>query len=264
MHFKTKRNLIAERDALKTQLFDTNLTPKLVEGAFGGAYSRYRIDGVEGMDLPTFFSKTRDSILSILRRESARRTIRSQSTTWIRFMKDNEYIDLAFNSRMTPVYILNDIDSIVRSMIDHMSQQVENPALRDSKFTFDSVIHMDISIHRLNQTRGSSYIPLPDWLTKKKAIINPKNLDLKCFKWSVIAALKWREIDRDHQRVSKLRRCDDLDWSGINFPVSTKDISKFELRSRIGVNILALDGKTPYICRKGGDYDSCRSNDNRR
>ena len=238
---------------MKLQLVD--LTPRLIEGAFGGAYSKYRIDGIEGMDLPTFFSKTKDSILNVLKRESARRAIRSQTTTWIRFMKGNEYIDLAFNSRMTPVYILTDINSIVKSMIDHMSQQVDNHALRDSKFIFDSIIHMDISIHRLNLMRGSSYIPLPDWLSKKKAIINPKNLDLKCFKWSLIAALKWREIDRDHQRVSKLKRYDDLDWNGINFPVSTKDISKFELGNRIGVNVLALDGKTPYTCRKGGDYD---------
>ena len=114
----------------------------------------------------------------------------------IRFTKGYEYINLAFNSRMTPVYILNDIDSIEKLMIDHMAQQVDNPALRDSKFVFDSVIHMDINTHRLNLTRGSSYIQLPDWLAKKKTIINPKNLDLKCFKWSVIAALKWREIGR--------------------------------------------------------------------
>ena len=218
-------------------------------------YSKYRIDGAEGMDLPTFFSKTKDSITSVLKRESACRAIRSQTTTWIRFMKGNEYVDLAFNSRMTPVYILSDKDGIVRSMIDHMVQQVDNPSLRDSKFVFDSVIHMDIGAHRLNLTRGSSYIPLPEWLTKKKSIINTKKLDLKCFKWSVIAALKWREIDRDHQRVSKLKSYDDLNWNGINFPVSTKDISKFELRNRIGVNVLALDGKTPYICRKGNDYD---------
>ena len=73
---------------------------------------------------------------------------------------------------------------------------------------------------------------------------------------STSAALKLREIDRDHQRVSKLKRYDDLDWNGINFPVSTKDISKFELRNRIGVNnVLVLDGKTAYICRKSGDYD---------
>ena len=216
------------------QLVD--LTPRLIEGAFGGANGKYRIDGVEGMDLPKFFSKTKDSIVSVLKRESARRAIRSQTTTWIRFMKGSEYVDLAFNSRMTPVYVLNDIDSLVRSMINHMAQQVENPALRDSKFVFDSIIYTDISIHRLNLTRCSSFVPLPEWLSKKEAIINPKNLDLKCFKWSVIAALKWKEIGRDRQRVSKLRRYDDFDWTGINFPVSTKDISKFELRNRIEVS----------------------------
>ena len=41
---------------------------------------------------------------------------------------------------------------------------------------------MDIDFHRLNLTRGSSYVPLPDWLMKKKAIINPKNSDMECFK----------------------------------------------------------------------------------
>ena len=205
------------------------------------------------MDLPTFFSKTRDSVLGLLRRESACRAIRSQTTTWIRFMKVDEY--LAFNSRMTPVYSLNDIDNIVRSMIEHMAQQVENPALRDSKFVFDRIMRMDINIHRLKLTRGSSYIPLPDWLSHKEAIINPKNLDMKCFKWAVIAALKWREIEFNAQRISKLRQHDDLDWDGINFPISTRDIKRFESKNGISVNVLALDGKTPYICRKGGNYE---------
>ena len=117
------------------------------------------------------------------------------------------------------------------------------------------VMRMDISIHRLNLTRGSSCIPLPDSLSKKEAIINPKNLDMKCFKWAVIAALKRKEIERNVQRVSKLRRYDDLDWDGINFPVSTSAINRFELRNQISVNVLALDGRSPHICRKGGDYN---------
>ena len=251
---KSKGNLMIKRDALRLQLTDT--TPRLIEGVFGGAYSKYRINGIEGMDLPTFFSKIRSSIMNVLKKEMSQRSIRSQTTTWIRFMKGIEYVNLAFSSRMTLVYMLNDIESIVQSMINHMAQQVENPALRDSKFVLDSIMHTDINIHRLNLMRGSSYIPLPDWLVKKKAILNPKNLDMKCFKWSLIAALKWEEINRDHQRVSKLRRYEDeFDWSGIRYPVSVKDINKFETRNRIGVNVLALNGKTPYICRKGGDYD---------
>ena len=39
---------------------------------------------------------------------------------------------------------------------------------------------MDIDFHQLNLTRGSSYIPLPQWLDNKKAIINPRNEDQEC------------------------------------------------------------------------------------
>ena len=243
-----------KRDLLRLQLIDAS--PRLIEGAFGDNYSKYRINGIEGMDIPTFSSKIKSSIVNVLCRETSQRAIRSQPTTWIRFMNGDEIVALAFNSRMIPVYMLNDIDSIVQSMISHMAQQLENPALRDSKFAFDNIMYADIRIHTLNLTRGSSYIPLPDWLSKKKAIINPKNVDMKCFKWAVIAGLKWEEIDRDHQCVSKLRRYEnEIDWSGMSYPVSTSDISKSETRNRIGVNVLALNGKTPYICRKGADYE---------
>ena len=34
-----------------------------------------------------------------------------------------------------------------------------------------------------------SYIPLPDFLTAKKAIINLKNEDDECFKWAITRAL---------------------------------------------------------------------------
>ena len=91
---------------------------------------------------------------------------------------------------------------------EHQAQKQQRPPKlsRDSKFVFDGVIRMDIDFHRLNLTRGSSYIPLPDWLAKKVAIINPKNSDMECFKWAVIAAMKWKDIDNHPERISKLRR----------------------------------------------------------
>ena len=158
------------------------------------------------MDVPTFFSKIRALIGNVLRKETSKRSICAQTTTWLRFEKVGDYVNKAFNSIMTPVYMLSDIDSIVQGMINHMAKQVDNPKLRDSKFTFDKVLYTDISRHRLMLTRGSSFIKLPDWLAKKKAILNPKNLDEKCFKWAVIAGLKREEIDCHPERVSKLRR----------------------------------------------------------
>ena len=141
--------------------------------------------------------------MDLLSRETTSRAVHSQATTLIRFIKNEvEQVELAFNSRILAAYNLSDMDEIVSAMIEHMYQQIKNPALRDSKFVFDGVIHMDIDFHRLNLTIGSSYIPLPDWLAKKGAIINPKNSDMECFKWAVIAAMKWNHSER----ISKLRR----------------------------------------------------------
>ena len=67
--------------------------------------------------------------------------------------------------------------------------------------------------------------------------------------------MRWEEIDRDNQRISKLRRYeDDFDWDGIKFPASINDIKRFESRNEITINILALEGKKIYICRKGKEY----------
>ena len=138
--------------------------PRQLDGAFGGAYRCYRIDGIEGMDVDTFFTRAKRFLIDLLSRETRNRAVRSQAnTTWIRFVKDRiKSVELAFNSRMLAVYNLSDMGEIVSAMIEHMYQQIENPALRDSKFVFNGVIHMDIDFHRLNLTKGLSYLPLPD------------------------------------------------------------------------------------------------------
>ena len=79
---------------------------------------------------------------------------------------------------------------------------------------------------------------------------------MECFKWAVIAAMKWREIGNHPERISKLRRYeDDFDWSETKFPVSFRDIKRFESRNEITINILPFECKQVYICRKGKEYD---------
>ena len=134
------------------------------------------------MDPNTFFNRIRRSLVELLKRESRTGAVRAQTTIWIRFKKDGELVELAFNSLMTSVYRGNDLDQIVDGMIANMKFQIENPALLNSRLVFDEVLFTNVDFHQLNLMRGSSYLPLPNWLAKKKAIINPKNEDKECFK----------------------------------------------------------------------------------
>ena len=173
-------------------------------------------------------------------------------TTWIRFIQEFEdlveinRVDKAFNSRMTEVHQGSDLEGIVDGMIARIKTQIENPALENSRLRFDDVLFLDVSFHWLNLTRGSSYLPLPDWIVKKKAIINTQNNDEECFQWAVIAAL---EIGKDPQRVSNLKKFENnYDWSGLRFLVTIKDIGVFETKNDVSVNLLAAEERDIYIC----------------
>ena len=89
--------------------------------------------------------------------------------------------------------------------------------------------------------RGSSYIPLPDWIKRKKAIVNIKNNDDKCFLWCVLRYL--HPIDRNVIRLKDLKKYENtLNAKGIKFPVKLKDINKFEALnpSLPGINVLSV------------------------
>ena len=223
------------------------------EKAFDGDCRRYRVNGRQKIDVETFFSQIRGKLIELIERElKTRNSAKIQTTTWIRFARDEDRVELAFNSRMTRAYRASDLDQKVDGMIAHMMTQIENPALSNSRFRFDEALFLDICFHLLNLTRGNSHLLLPDWLARKKAIINPQKDDEECFKWAVIAALEWSNIKFNPERISNRRNfVDSYDWSGLKFPIVIKDINIFEMNNDISVNVLSMEGKNVYICRKG-------------
>ena len=226
--------------------------PIELEQSFRGSYRSYWVNGRPKIDVDMFFNRIGKRLIESIERELKTRTsARIQTTALIRFVRDDkegqERVELAFNSLMTSVYRS---DQIVDGMITNMKFLIENPVLLNSRFVFDEFLYLDVNFHQLNLMRGSSYLPLPDWLVRKKVIVNPHNNNEECFKWSVIAAEKVGM--KDPQRVLNLRKfTDNYDWSGLEFPDSIKDIGKFETRNSISVNVLAVEGRDIYIHRKG-------------
>ena len=114
-------------------------------------------------------------------------------------------------------------------MLPYIKAQTENPKFSESGFTRDKIMHLHINFHRLTLTRGGSYTELPKWIKSKKAMINPQNKDEECLKWAVITALHYKDIKKDHQRISSVRPYESqYNWKGLEFPVSIKKIDKFE------------------------------------
>ena len=96
-----------------------------------------------------------------------------------------------------------------------------------SGWYFKELISLDIYTVDCKTLKGNSYIPLPDFWMRKKAIINMENKDNKCFFWFVLRYLHPKE--KHSLRINDLRKYEkDLNFKGIDFPIKVKDIQKFE------------------------------------
>ena len=118
--------------------------------------------------------------------------------------------------------------------------------MRGGEFVYDSVDVLYYNLNKVSLSRGESYIDSPKWLKNKKATINPKTKDDKCFQYALTVALSYEQI-RDHpERISKNKPfIDQYNSKEIDFPSHGKDWKKSESNDKsIARNILYVPHNT--------------------
>ena len=121
--------------------------------------------------------------------------------------------------------------------------------MRESKLIFDGVNALYYDLNTITLSRGESYIDSPEWIKNKKATINLKNNDDKCFQYAISVALNHERIGKNPQRISKIKPfIDQHNWKEIDFPSCSKDWKKFESNNKsIALIILYVPHKTKKI-----------------
>ena len=102
----------------------------------------------------------------------------------------------------------NETDDIIKGLLNSFltNYQNEEAILRNgSNFVFESVDLLSYHIHKTSLKRENSYIKSSEWLINKRATINPKNKDDKCFQYSITVALNHQKIESHPERISNIR-----------------------------------------------------------
>ena len=141
----------------------------------------------------------------------------------INFSEDKAY----FQSETHINLEKTDVKVILSRMLREIMIKLADYQMNGSGWYFKEVISFEIHTVDYKPIKGSSHIPLPDFLMRKKAIINMENKDDKCFLWCVLRYL--HPVQNNASRINDLREYEnDLNFKGIDFPIRVKDIQKFE------------------------------------
>ena len=113
---------------------------------------------------------------------------------------EEEERDFYFNSTPFDVVSMNNISSIVNNLVEQYMTSLTQ-ATGSSNWVFRRILKLTLSSTVIKSALGKSYIELPKVIQNKKATINIKNDDDKCFDYALIASKLYKKQDKSDKNL---------------------------------------------------------------
>ena len=225
---------------------------KEVAKALKGYTKSFEINIKNNKDPLAQLQNTRKSIenhiTSLIRSMKGLKFVETLKVTFKKTVNDKTIYKTAyFNSK--PQIIINNIE--IPKSLQLSKQKILNMIAQwiseGSGWTIESVDNNYLNIVQYQPMKGSSYIELPQELKHhRKGLINMKNKDNECFRWCHIRYLNPQDVHPERIKKIDKEYINQLDYSEIEFPVTTKKYNKIEKQNEININVFGYENKQPY------------------
>ena len=234
----------------------TTLSFRMTEQAMRGFLVGYEMRVPDGHELEgdpmAFLNHVKLMIQRKLEEElQSKKSIKYQLTLKIIMRKENiadgtsQHETMYFNHGQIPVLNLDDID--LDEIFSIIIERLEKRVVRGSNWIIDRIESLYLNIANYQPLKGGSYIDLPKVLKSKTAIVNVKNRDDACLRWSLRSALFPAKNHVD--RTSSYPTNDGLSFKGIDMPTPLSQIVKVEKMNKLAINVYGWDKRNTIIHR---------------
>ena len=230
--------------------------PVLIKQGFEGNYLEYMSNGNNSLSFDKYLELIKPYLNDLINVYKTKGEWKLQLSAEISFVSQKPGSDethvMYTRSFCEEIMSGSETEEIMEKLIKLLLQKYQDNLqnkMKGSDFIFNGVNYLFYDLNRITISKGGSYIESPKWLKDKKCTINQKNNDNKCFQYATTLALNFNNIDKHHQRISKIKPfIDNYNWNNINFPTAKKDWNKFELNNKdVALNILYAPFNTKKI-----------------
>ena len=152
-----------------------------------------------------------------------------------------------FNGKAKTITKANDIEPELSMSRQEILNVIDKWVSEGSGWVIDRLDSHYINVTTYQPLHGSSYLELPAKLrNSKKGLINIKNKDNEYFRWCHIRHLNPRKKDRQRIKKEDKRLIGELNYEGIEFPISQKHYNKVEKQNSIRINIFSYEKEQPF------------------
>ena len=219
--------------------------PEFLESnrALDGTFKEFTCDDpmIGNYDLPSVFKLLAENIKKVMRETKVYLNLVAR----MKKLNDGTEAVHTFYSGEFEIFPGTDLDTVTEEMFKKISEKFEKMETAvGSGWALVKIQNLKLHFAEFKPLRGSSFVDLPDWVKKKKAVINILNkTDSECFKWCITRAMNPLGKSKNQNLVKKKLREQSkiFDWTGVNFPTSFEDISRFEKNNCVSVKVLGCD-----------------------
>ena len=171
--------------------------------ALRGFSRQFRIEGIPRHAPREFMQMARRDIQNLMRENRQTRVrmiLTCEMTRKELFSESTQILNSHFNSETVENLEGTDESEVYGTFIQTIEERIQNFNQRGSNWRFQRVLSLDVHFTDFIPLRGYTFLPLPKIVTKK-AVINMKNDDDQCFKWSVVRAQN--PVEKNSERITK-------------------------------------------------------------
>ena len=230
--------------------------PILIRDGFNNNYLEYGSDGNNSLSFTEYFDLIKPYLEDLINEKKNKGEWKLQLTAKISFvsLKPNSDETRLMHTRSTAAEFVSGseteeiIESLYKSLLQNYNDNLQEK-MRGSDFVFNGVNYFYYDFNRVSISKGRSYIESPKWLKDKKSTVNQKKNDYKCFQYATTVALNFNKIDKNPQRISRIKPfIENYNWNDINFRTAKKDWNRFELNNKdLALSILCFPFNTKKI-----------------
>ena len=229
--------------------------PVLIKSGFDNNYLEYMSNGNNSLSFNEYLELIKPYLNDLINVYKTKGEWKLQLSVEISFVSQKPESDenRVMYTRSTPEEFMigSETEEVAKKLFMSILQKYQDNLqnkMKGSDFIFSGINYLYYDLNIITISKGGSYIESPKWLKDKKCVVNQKNNDNKCFQYAATLALNFNNIDRNPQRISKIKPfINNYKWNDINFPATKKGWNKFEVNNKnIAINILYV----PYNTKK--------------
>ena len=218
--------------------------------ALRGNVKSYEVPIFHSYDASLQLNNTKKQIIKLLMRLlKDKRGFKFNITLKVRLSKSTENGTITrepyFNAGPFTITNSDDIEEAVDNAIERILELIARWLSEGSGWRFELSLLHNINIVSYFPLKGKSYIKLPVELRNpNKTLVNPKNEDNRCFLWCHNRYLNPLKVHPERITKADRESVKKLDYTGVTFPVTIKDMKKIEKQNQININVFGYHQKT--------------------